>query len=94
MFNFQKILQEIQRSVFCPVCKKKYSLKEIKVRGFFDETLLLEVKCSNHNKPLTAMIVAQPKKNHGKKNRTNPITSSEAKQFKQNIRQFNEKIQF
>jgi hypothetical protein len=95
LFNFQKILREIQRSVFCPICKKKYNLKEIKIRGFFDKTLILEVKCNNHNKPLKALFVAQPKTHSTKKNKnSNPITSSEANQFRQNIRQFNENLQF
>lgn len=89
MFNFQKILQEISQSIYCPICKRKYNPKEIKVRGFLDETLILEVKCNNHHNPAVALIIAERKRNQqAHNNKVNPITPEEGKQFKQNIRCF------
>lgn len=45
MPNLREIIQQIQRDLACPVCGKNYEIGEIRLRGLFDHTLIVQTIC-------------------------------------------------
>lgn len=47
MPNLHEIIAQIQRDLYCPVCGKNYEIGEIRLRGLFDHTLIIQTICSS-----------------------------------------------
>lgn len=47
MPNLHEIIAQIQKDLYCPVCGKHYDIEEIKLRGLFDHTLIVQTICDN-----------------------------------------------
>lgn len=47
MPNLHEIIAQIQRDLYCPVCGKNYEIGEIRLRGLFDHTLIVQTICTN-----------------------------------------------
>ena len=47
MPNLTEIIQQIQRDLSCPICGKNYEIGEIRLRGLFDHTLIIQTICSS-----------------------------------------------
>ncbi len=45
MPNLHEIIAQIQRELYCPVCGKNYEIGEIRLRGLFDHTLIVQTMC-------------------------------------------------
>jgi len=56
MPNLAEIIQQIQRDLSCPVCGKNYEIGEIRLRGLFDHTLIVQTICPNSH--LTLFMTA------------------------------------
>jgi hypothetical protein len=84
--NFDKLIKEIQKTLFCPECKKRFNLKNIKLRGFFDETYILETRCENDHESLLAVFITQKK---SKTNKLAPMSVNDGVKFKKYLKNFN-----
>lgn len=47
MPNLHEIIAQIQKDLYCPVCGKHYEIGEIRLRGLFDHTLIVQTICDN-----------------------------------------------
>ena len=45
MPNMPELLKQIQRDLACPICGRKYELSQIKVRGAFEQILIIQTTC-------------------------------------------------
>lgn len=61
MHNFNDILEQIKRQLHCPVCGKKYELGEIKLRGSYSHTLVIQTICENGHSTLFVTNTKNPK---------------------------------
>lgn len=52
MPNLAEIIQQIQRDLACPVCGRNYETGEIRLRGLFDHTLIVQTVCSHDHMTL------------------------------------------
>lgn len=43
--NLHQIIEQIQKDLSCPVCSRKYEIGEIRLRGLFDHTLIIQTVC-------------------------------------------------
>lgn len=55
MNGIEYVLLEAQRSLHCTVCGRHYSIDEIKLRGFLDNTYILQTICDNGHLPLVTI---------------------------------------
>jgi len=60
------------------VCKRTFSLKEIKVKGFLENTYIFQTICSNHTNPVATVYITQFEKR--KLTTLNKIESSISKE--------------
>ena len=49
MPNLVEIIQQIQKDLYCPVCGKGYEIGEIRLKGLFDHTLIVQTICANNH---------------------------------------------
>ncbi|MDO8513900.1 MAG: hypothetical protein Q7S37_05350 [bacterium] len=61
MNPIQEIIQQAQRDLYCPTCGRTFSLNEIKLRGLYDHTILLQTACANQHTPVIMIFVASYK---------------------------------
>ncbi|MEK7142835.1 MAG: hypothetical protein AAB785_01365 [Patescibacteria group bacterium] len=47
MPNLHEIIQQIQKDLYCPVCGQNYQIGEIKLKGLFDQTIIIQTICRN-----------------------------------------------
>ena len=47
MPNLREIIQQIQKDLYCPICGKNYEIGEIRLKGLFDHTLIVQTICSS-----------------------------------------------
>ena len=52
MPNLHEIIAQIQKDLYCPVCGKNYEIGEIRLRGLFDHTLIIQTICSSSHMTL------------------------------------------
>lgn len=64
MNNLITIIKEAQKVLFCPECKRRYNLGEIKLKGFFDNIYILQTSCANNHNPIIMTIIVH---NHKEK---------------------------
>jgi len=50
--DFNKILADIQKNLSCPVCKRKFTVSEIKFKYVLENLILFTVFCSNKHVPV------------------------------------------
>lgn len=55
--NYKEILKQAQQILYCTTCGRTYQLDEIRLRGFLDETLILQTICSNHHAPVVTFYL-------------------------------------
>ena len=46
MPNIEKILKQIQKELSCPVCGRKFEINNIKLRGSFGQTVVVQTNCT------------------------------------------------
>ncbi len=61
MNPIQEIIQKAQRDLYCPTCGRNFNLNEIKLRGLYNNTVLLQAVCSNGHSPVIMIFVASYK---------------------------------
>ena len=81
MPNLREIIQQIQKDLYCPVCGKNYEIGEIRLKGLFDHTLIVQTICANGHITLfmTAFNLNRPKI---------PINSDDIIEIHQTLEQF------
>lgn len=52
MNSIHEIIKQIQKDLYCPVCGKNYEIGEIRLRGLFDHTLIVQTICTNNHMTL------------------------------------------
>lgn len=62
MPNLTEIIQQIQRDLSCPICGKKFEIGEIKLRGLFDHTLIVQTICANSHMTLFMTTIKEGRK--------------------------------
>lgn len=70
MSNLSEIIQQIQKDLSCPVCGKNYEIGEIRLRGLFDHTLIIQTICTSGHLTLFMTTVKEGQKK-------NPISSDD-----------------
>lgn len=61
MHNIHEIIKQIQKDLYCPVCGKNYEIGEIRLRGLFDHTIIVQTVCANHHLTLFMTTYEQKK---------------------------------
>lgn len=81
MLNLREIIQQIQQDLYCPVCGKNYEIGEIRLKGLFDHTLIIQTICANGHITLfmTACNLNRPK---------SPINSNDIIELHKMLEQF------
>ena len=69
--NLYQIIEQIQKDLFCPVCGKNYQVGEIRLRGLFDHTLVIQTICVNGH--VTLFMTSYQKKEKLPKIITNDV---------------------
>ncbi|HLB95459.1 MAG TPA: hypothetical protein VJK26_00975 [Patescibacteria group bacterium] len=62
MPNLTEIIQQIQQDLSCPVCGKNYETGEIRLRGLFDHTLIVQTICGSNHMTLFMTSFKEPQK--------------------------------
>ncbi len=57
MKDIEKVLKLAQKLLYCPVCKRKFKLQEIKLYGWLNNTYFLKIYCNNDHEPITMGVV-------------------------------------
>jgi hypothetical protein len=55
--NYKEILKQAQQILYCTTCGRTYQLDEIRLRGFLDNTMILQTVCSNHHAPVVTFYL-------------------------------------
>lgn len=55
--NIQKILSLIEKSITCPVCKRKFTQSEIQIKSIYNNIIILNVECSKNHSPINTFHV-------------------------------------
>jgi C4-type Zn-finger protein len=42
-----ELIKQIIRDIACPICGQKYELSQVKVRGSFEQLLIIQTNCSD-----------------------------------------------
>jgi len=79
--NLHEIIEQIQKDLTCPVCGRKYEIGEIRLRGLFDHTLIVQTVCVNHH--LTLFMTT-----YRKQEKPQPIASDEILDLHRNLKNF------
>lgn len=56
-----EIIQKAQKDLYCPSCGRSFSFDEIKLRGLYNKTILLQTICTNEHTPIIMIFVASYK---------------------------------
>lgn len=84
MPNMTEILKQIQRDLTCPVCGRKFELSQIKVRGVFEQILIIQTECNEGH--FTLFVTAFS--DHAKKIKP-AINMDEVLDLSNNLKKFN-----
>lgn len=49
MADLHKIIEQIQKELFCPVCGKHYELGKLLIKGFYNKTLIIQTECASRH---------------------------------------------
>ena len=83
MPNLYEIIQQIQKDLYCPVCGKNYKIGELRVRGLFDKTLIVQTICMNGH--MTFFMTTLKKVEE----KTNPINTNDVLDLHNRLESFN-----
>lgn len=61
MNPIQEIIQQAQKDLYCPSCGRSFRLNEIRLRGLYNNTILLQTVCANEHTPIIMIFVASYK---------------------------------
>jgi len=82
MPNLHELIAQIQRDLYCPVCGKNYEIGEIRVKGLFDHTLIIQTICeSGHITLFMTSFKAKAEKDH-------PLTTNDVLDMTNAIEKF------
>lgn len=85
MPDMPELLKQIQRDLCCPACGRKYEISQIKVRGAFEQILVIQTTCSENH--VTLFMTFFP--NANKKKEIRPaITTDEVLDLSNKINSF------
>lgn len=88
MKPIDRILIEAQRNLSCPVCGRRYEISEIKVRGVFDSTYVLQTVCQENHNPISTTFIAAVGNAVFKEITELPISRIETVRFNKALEQF------
>lgn len=57
MSSLQEIIKQAQKDLFCPTCGRSFNLSEIRLRGIFNHSLVLQTVCTNGHSPVIMIFV-------------------------------------
>ena len=57
-FNIEQIIRKIQANIICPVCKRHFHPKEIKLRGILEDIIIFHVQCAKNHLPIQTIHIA------------------------------------
>jgi len=81
MNNIHEIIKQMQKDLYCPVCGKSFEIGEIRLRGLFDHTLIVQTVCANNH--LTLFMTT-----HDKKKDQIPITTDDVLDLHNSLEKF------
>lgn len=82
-----ELLQQVQKELCCPVCKRQFDLDELRVRGVIDHHYLIQASCHrNHHPTLVLHVVGHHEQGS---HTTNHITSDDVLDLHQELKRFN-----
>ena len=82
MKSIHEIIKQIQKDLYCPVCGKNYEIGEIRLRGLFDHTLIVQTVCANNH--MTVFMTTYEQKNN-----INPVSSDDILDLHNVLSRFN-----
>jgi len=82
MPNLHEIIAQIQKDLYCPVCGKTFEIGEIRLRGLFDHTLIIQTICSSGH--MTLFMTTFRNKTEAKK----PISTNDVLDLKNTLGDF------
>ena len=82
----QEIVEKIKKDLYCPACGKQYEVSEIKVRGVFNNTIIIQTTCTNGHATVF-MTTIQNQKKEIEDNK--PVTIDEALDLSNALKAFN-----
>lgn len=95
MSRYEDIITQAQKIISCPACGRTYAANEIKLRGFLDNTYILQTICSQGHSPLLTVFIASYQKKEEKISpaeiealKSQRITSDDVIEFHQKIEKF------
>jgi len=83
MPNIQEIIRQIQQDTACPICGEKYELSNIKVRGVFENAIIIQTVCPENH--ITVFMTIYNKKQEEK----DPIQADEVLDLVSSLKSFN-----
>lgn len=83
MPNLHEIIAQIQKDLYCPVCGKNYEVGEIRLRGLFDHTLIIQTICDNGHVTLFMTTL------HNKSQKKQPISTNDILDLHNSLANFN-----
>ncbi len=63
MPNLYEIIAQIQKDLYCPVCGKNYKIGELRVKGLYDKTLIVQTTCINGHMTFFMTTLSKLEKN-------------------------------
>ena len=82
MRNLYQLFERIKNDLYCPVCGEKFSSTQIKLKGLFDKTLIIQTICDNNH--LTVFITTCYEKNNSE-----VITDNDIIDLHEELKNFN-----
>ncbi len=87
MPNMPELLKQIQRDLACPICGKKFELSQIKVRGAFEQILVVQTTCTDGH--LTVFMSMFNEENKADDTKIEPaITTDEVLDLSNSLKSF------
>jgi C4-type Zn-finger protein len=87
MSNLPEIIKQIQRDLACPICGAKYEISQIKVRGAFEQVLIIQTTCSDGH--LTVFMTIFNEQDKQNKEVKIAITTNEVLDLSNSLTKFN-----
>lgn len=81
MPNLHEIIAQIQRELHCPICGKKYEVREIKLKGIIGQSLMIQTTCQKGHMTLFVTTIK-------KVNNSAPINSNDVIELFRAIKNF------
>jgi hypothetical protein len=88
--NILKLIQKIQKQARCPICNRKFSFSEIKVKYILDDLAVFHLNCAKGHQPIQTVHIAVVDKNVNAENKkqNNYISIKDKKIIDKQIKEF------